>query len=148
MRKILSISITVLCLVFSGCSKGSYDPADPPFANSGAPRMVISGSVTNSSHQALQGIYVSVPGVRESDESDILTYNYAITDSAGQYTIIRYRGRELPTEVTVVATDSSGLYQEQYIFAPVTYDSIFTSSGRTPYNAYVKADFVLLTASL
>lgn len=140
MRKTLSISIAVLGLVLTGCAKS--DSIDPAFANSGAPRMVISGNVTNTS-QALSGIYVSVPGVREPGERDALSYNYAITDSAGQYTIIRYRGRELPTEVTVVATDSTGKYQEQYIFAPVTYDSIPTYTGRTPYNAYVKADFVL-----
>ena len=141
MRKTLSISIAVLGLVLTGCAKS--DSIDPAFANSGAPRMVILGNVTNTSHQVLSGIYVSVPGVREPGERDALSYNYAITDSAGQYTIIRYRGRELPTEVTVVATDSTGKYREQYIFAPVTYDSIPTYTGRTPYNAYVKADFVL-----
>ena len=147
MRKILPIFLTVLTLVLIGCSAheaGDFQPVD--YA---APRMIISGHVTNSVHEPLPGIYVSVPSVREPNERDILSYNYAITDNAGQYTIIRYRGRELPTEVTVVATDSTGLYSSQYIFAPVTYDSIQTYlsvepyRAITPFNAYVEADFVL-----
>ena len=108
----------------------------------GLPRMIISGKVTNTSSEPLEGIYVAVFGVREPEEKDIITYNYAITDTAGQYTIIRYRGRELPTEVTVVATDSTGVYQEQVIFAPVTYDKEYRYSNE-PYNAFVNADFVL-----
>ena len=143
MRKIRPIFLIVLCLAFIGCSNESYDPSHPIFGDNVAPRMVISGQATNTANEALPGIYVSVPSVREPNEHDALSYNYAITDSAGQYTIIRYRGRELPTEVTVVATDSTGQYQSQYIFAPVTYDTIPTSTGRNPYNAYVKADFVL-----
>lgn len=147
MRKILFIFLTVLCLVFIGCS--AYEAGDFQPTDYAAPRMIISGHVTNSVHEPLPGIYVSVPSVREPNERDILSYNYAITDNAGQYTIIRYRGRELPTEVTVVATDSTGLYSSQYIFAPVTYDSIQTYLSVEPYrafkpfNAYVEADFVL-----
>ena len=108
----------------------------------GLPRMIISGTVTNTSSKPLQGICVSVFGVREPNEKDIITYNYAITDTAGQYTIIRYRGREMPTEVTVVAMDSTGVYQEQILFAPITYDTMYVY-GNEPFNAFVKADFVL-----
>ena len=148
MRKLIHISLTVLCLVLIGCSAYESYEAQPT-DYSAAPRMIISGHVTNSVNEPLHGIYVSVPSVREPNERDILSYNYAITDSAGQYTIIRYRGRELPTEVTVVATDSTGIYSSQYIFAPVTYDSIQTYlsvepyRAITPFNAFVEADFVL-----
>ena len=132
------IVLTLICFSSVGCSKrDTYEPIPP-----GLPRMIISGKVTNTSSEPLQGIYVAVFGVREPDEKDIITYNYAITDTAGQYTIIRYRGRELPTEVTVVATDSTGVYQEQVIFAPVTYD-IGYQYGYEQYNAFVNADFVL-----
>ena len=139
MKKHLFIIVLILiCFSSVGCSKrNTYEPIPP-----GLPRMIISGTVTNTSSEPLEGIYVSVFGVREPDEKDIITYNYAITDTAGQYTIIRYRGRELPTEVTVVATDSTGVYQEQVIFAPVTYDKEYRS-GNEPYNAFVNADFVL-----
>ena len=132
------IVLTLICFSSVGCSKrDTYEPIPP-----GLPRMIISGKVTNTSSEPLEGIYVAVFGVREPDEKDIITYNYAITDTAGQYTIIRYRGRELPTEVTVVATDSTGVYQEQVIFAPVTYD-IGYQYGYEQYNAFVNADFVL-----
>ena len=143
MKHSLPILLIALCLI--GCSMKDgpsiADPGDP--AGKGAPRMIISGRVTDTANVALPGIYISVPGVREPNEREILSYNYAITDSAGQYTIIRYRGRELPVEVTVVATDSTGLYQEQQRFVPVAYDTIRTVAGYTRYNAYVKADFVL-----
>ena len=109
----------------------------------GSPRLVVKGKVTNIVGEPLQGITVSVFGVREPDEPDVLSYNYALTDAAGNYTIVRYRGRELPTEVTVVATDSTGIYEEQLLFATVTYDSIQTPSGKQPYNAFVTADFSL-----
>ena len=58
--------------------------------------------------------------------------------------MIRYRGRELPSQISVVATDSSFLYQEQVLTFPVTYDSTYLSTGeKAPFNAYVTADFVL-----
>ena len=137
-KHLFIIVLTLICFSSVGCSKrDTYEPIPP-----GLPRMIISGKVTDTSSEPLQGIYVAVFGVREPDEKDIITYNYAITDTAGQYTIIRYRGREMPTEVTVVATDSTGVYQEQIIFAPVTYDKE-SRSGYEPYNAFVKADFVL-----
>lgn len=137
-KHLFIIVLTLICFSSVGCSKrDTYEPIPP-----GLPRMIISGTVTNTSSEPLEGIYVSVFDVREPDEKDIITYNYAITDTAGQYTIIRYRGRELPTEVTVVATDSTGVYQEQVIFAPVTYDKEYRS-GNEPYNAFVNADFVL-----
>ena len=137
-KHLFIIVLTLICFSSVGCSKrDTYEPIPP-----GLPRMIISGKVTNTSSEPLEGIYVAVFGVREPDEKDIITYNYAITDTAGQYTIIRYRGRELPTEVTVVATDSTGVYQEQVIFAPVTYD-IGYQYGYEQYNAFVNADFVL-----
>ena len=137
-KHLFIILLTLICFSSVGCSKrDTYEPI--PL---GLPRMIISGKVTNTSSEPLPGIYVAVFGVREPEEKDIITYNYAITDTAGQYTIIRYRGREMPTEVTVVATDSTGVYQEQVIFAPVTYDKEYRYSNE-PYNAFVNADFVL-----
>ncbi len=139
MKKHLFTILTLICICYIGCStkEAGMEPMSP-----GLPRMIISGAVTNTSSEPLQGIYVSVFGVREPNEKDIITYNYAITDTAGQYTIIRYRGREIPTEVTVVATDSMGVYQEQILFAPITYDTVYVY-GNEPFNAFVKADFVL-----
>ena len=111
--------------------------------NPGLPRLIVSGSVSNTDGQALEGIYVAVYGVREHNEKPLISYNYAITDTAGQYTIIRYRGREMPMEVSLVATDSTGVYKEQTVYAPVTYDTIRTAKGEEPYNAFVTADFIL-----
>ena len=68
------------------------------------------------------------------------TYNYAITDQKGEYTIIRYRGRECPTEVVVVASDPNNVYAEQTIFAPITYDS---SPTQDKFNGFATANFVM-----
>ena len=139
--------LIVLASVLIGCSK--YDAIPPGYPNDGwsdfggTPRLVVKGTVTNTADEPLQGMYVAIYGVREEGEPDVLSYNYARTDSVGRYTIVRYRGREIPAEVTVVATDSAGIYQEQIRFATVSSDSIDTRTGKQPYNAFVTADFVL-----
>ena len=146
MKKYLSIYIALLFgFLFSGCmvNRESMEPAE------GAPRLIISGKVCDVNNAALQGMYVAVYGVREPNEPDILTYNYAITDSVGQYTIIRYRGREIPSEVTVVVTDSTGMYESQTQFASFTYDTAWSSITRQeePHNGVAHADFVLELAT-
>ena len=122
----------------SSMKENNFDPTEGG-DQTGIPRLVVTGTVTNTAGQALQGIYVAIFGVRAADEQDVLSYNYALTDKEGDYTIVRYRGREFPTEVTVVATDSTGVYEEQLRFATVTYDTI---NGQ-PFNGFVTADFVL-----
>lgn len=158
MRKNIYILFMIaLCSGFAGCAM--KDIGDPQGGNNGwwvtnpgtesgyyssaSPRLIVSGTVTNTADQPLSGIYIALPGVREPNEPAILTYNYSITDSLGQYTIIRYRGREVPAEITVVATDSTGLYPEQYIFAPVTYDSAYDGKQIIPFNGYATANFKL-----
>lgn len=160
MRKNLYILFLIaLCSVFVGCTARkdrnpaeengggwwivNHEGTESGYYTSASPRLIVTGTVTNSADQPLSGIYVAVPSVREPKEPDILTYNYSITDSLGQYTVIRYRGREVPTEITVIATDSTGLYPEQYIFAPVTYDSAYVEKQKIPFNGYVTADFKL-----
>lgn len=151
MRKYrLFISITMCCVCMlcgSGCSskEAFVDDGSNSFViTNGAPRLVISGSVTNPDGHAIQGIHVAVYGVREEQETDALTYNYAITDSAGKYTIIRYRGRELPAEVTVVAKDLVGVYEEQWVFSTIQYDSVYTKyNTKEPFNGFATADFIL-----
>lgn len=144
MRNYLSIRLllTIIPFVLIGCKEGeeylNYGTKDMP-----SPRLIVRGKVTNAADEPLQGIYVSIFDVREATEPDILTYNYAITGLVGKYSIIRYRGRECPTVITVVATDSTGIYEEQLVTAPVTYDYIQTSSGKMPHDAFVTADFVL-----
>lgn len=143
-KSLIILPLLALCLCFFGCmDKGYKDPFGYESTDS-SPRLIISGTVSNEEGNALPGIYVSAVSVREKNEPDLISYNFAVTDTAGRYTIIRYRGRELPSEVTVVATDSSGIYQEKYLFAPVRYDSIKTVNGNiVPYHVIVTADFVL-----
>ena len=132
--------LIVLASGLISCSSMKENNIDPTYGDqTGIPRLLVTGTVTNTSGQAVQGIYVAIFGVRAADEPDVLSYNYALTDKEGDYTIVRYRGREFPTEVTVVATDSTGIYEEQLLFAPVTYDTI---NGQ-PFNGFVTADFVL-----
>ena len=136
--------LTVLSITLIGCKANApTDWHEDWGGQTGAPRLLVNGTVTNTADEPLQDIYVAIFGIREPNEPDLLSYNYAITDSAGRYTIVRYRGRELPMEVTVVATDSTGVYQEQLLFATLTYDSISTPSGKQPFNAFVTVDFVL-----
>lgn len=139
----IRLLLTIIPFVLIGCMSKEGYPVEYDPDSLGMPRLVVSGTVVDTANTPLPDIYVSIFGVREPGETDIITYNYAVTDSVGQYTIIRYRGRELPMEVTVVATDSTGVYQQQLLFAPVTYDTIQTNNGNIPYNAYVTADFVL-----
>lgn len=146
MRKNICILFLIaFCGIFAGCAENydnSQDIYNPDYT-SASPRLIVNGTVTNTADQPLSGIYIALPSVREPNEPEILTYNYSVTDSLGRYTIIRYRGREVPTEITVVATDSTGLYPEQYIFAPVTYDSAYIGKDKIPYNGYATVNFKL-----
>lgn len=133
-----SLFIISLCLLvgvsFSSCDTNNVDHADIETA-----RLVVSGVVTYADGSKASGIRVSIYGVREETEADMNTYNYAITDTKGEYTIIRYRGRECPTEVVVVASDPTNVYAEQTIFAPIHYDHL---NGKE-HNGYATADFLL-----
>ena len=141
MKKICTHSLFIisLCLLvgvsFSSCFTDSVDHADIETA-----RLVVSGVVTYADGSKANGIKVSIYGVREETEADMNTYNYAITDTKGEYTIIRYRGRECPTEVVVVASDPNNVYAEQTIFAPITYDS---SPTQDKFNGFATANFVM-----
>ena len=135
-----SLFIISLCLLmgvsFSSCVATSVDYADIETA-----RLVVSGVVTYADGSKANGIKVSIYGVRaETEFADMNTYNYAITDQKGEYTIIRYRGRECPTEVVVVASDPTNVYAEQTIFAPITYDS---SPTQDKFNGFATANFVM-----
>ena len=141
------ISLFAFLSICIGCA---HKPSTEPdyiddVLSAGIPRLVISGQITNTDNEVLPGIYVSVFGVRQEQEADIITYNYAVSDSLGKYTIIRYRGRELPAELTLVATDSTGLYQEQLRICEISYDSVYVKyeNRKIPYNGFVTADFVL-----
>lgn len=105
----------------SGCSvKGgsldSYADLDAPQIPE---RLIIRGTVKNTAQQALEGIRIDIYGVRDEKEGDVLSYNYAFTDSLGNYTICRYMGRTIPVEVVVVASDPRKIYQEKTAFMPV-----------------------------
>ena len=134
-----SLFIISLCLLvgvsFSSCFTANVDYADIETA-----RLVVSGVVTYADGNKASGIRVSIYGVREETEADMNTYNYAITDTAGEYTIIRYRGRECPKEVVVVASDPNNVYAEQTIFAPITYDSTPTEDK---FNGFATANFIM-----
>lgn len=125
----LGISLFLYSIILIGCSNGhKFEPTTP-----GAPRLIAQGNVTNQDGQPLSNITVAIYGVREENESDMLSYNYAVTDIAGMYMIVRYAGRDTLTEVTLVATDSANVYAEQTVFAPVVYDGY----------AFVSANFVM-----
>jgi len=134
-RYTLYWTILVICTL-SGCAKYDGEPYYPPsYEFDGAPRLVIRGQVQNELNAALEGIHVAVYGVRAENEKDVSGYNFALTDTAGEYTIIRYRGREMPSSITVVATDLNDVYSAQVEDFEVRYDSVG--------NGFVTADFVL-----
>lgn len=135
-----SLFIISLCLLvgvsFSSCDINNVDHTDIATA-----RLVVSGVVTYADGSKASGIRVSIYGVRaETEFADMNTYNYAITNQKGEYTIIRYRGRECPTEVVVVASDPTNVYAEQTLFAPITYDS---SPTQDKFNGFATANFVM-----
>lgn len=135
-----SLFIISLCLLV-GVSFSSCTLADVGYADIETARLVVSGVVTYADGSKANGIKVSIYGVRaEIESADMNTYNYAITDQKGEYTIIRYRGRECPTEVVVVASDPTNVYAEQTIFAPITYDS---SPTQDKFNGFATANFVM-----
>lgn len=142
MKKICTHSLFIisLCLLV-GVSFSSCTRADVGYADIETARLVVSGVVTYADGSKANGIKVSIYGVRaETEFADMNTYNYAITDQQGEYTIIRYRGRECPTEVVVVASDPNNVYAEQTIFAPITYDS---SPTQDKFNGFATANFVM-----
>ena len=134
-------ALLLSCLWLSGCAKNDAGNIDPEL-DANPERLVVQGKVTNEDSQALEGIRVDIYGVRDENEADILSYNYALTDSEGHYTICRYLGRTLPREVTVVASDPLKKYQQQMIAVPSAYylDNL-TDSARDLVDIHV--DFVL-----
>ena len=145
---IFAICALMSAIMITGCSaKGpgypNYEHQDFP----AMPRLVVQGAVTDTASQPLQGITVAVYGVREENEPDAFSYNYTFTDENGQYMIVRYAGRNMPTEVTLVATDSAGLYAEQTVFATIIIpgDSAITSHWypNPDENYHVVANFTL-----
>lgn len=142
MKKICTHSLLIisLCLLV-GVSFSSCTTPDVDYADIATARLVVSGVVTYADGSKANGIKVSIYGVRaETEFADMNTYNYAITDQKGEYTIIRYRGRECPTEVVVVASDPTNVYAEQTIFAPITYNS---SPTQDKFNGFATANFVM-----
>ena len=142
MREIFTHSLFIisLCLLM-GVSFSSCTTNDVNYTDIETARLVVSGVVTYADGSKANGIKVSIYGVRaETEFTDMNTYNYAITDQKGEYTIIRYRGRECPTEVVVVASDPNNVYAEQTIFAPITYDS---SPTQDKFNGFATANFVM-----
>ena len=131
---ILYLWLVLMTLIGNGCMSNN-DMAYPPTVFEGAPRLVIHGSVADDEDHALEGIHVAVYGVRDENEKYLSGYNYALTDTAGEYSIIRYRGREMPSSITVVATDLNDVYSAQDADFEVRYDSVG--------NGFVTADFVL-----
>ncbi len=142
MREIFTHSLFIisLCLLM-GVSFSSCMGTDADYTDIETARLVVSGVVTYADGSKASGIKVSIYGVRaETEFADMNTYNYAITDKKGEYTIIRYRGRECPTEVVVVASDPNNIYAEQTIFAPITYDSTPTGDK---FNGFATANFIM-----
>lgn len=137
----LCIYIFWCAIVFSGCAPHP-EPTPPQY---GSPRLIATGKVTDEDGWPLQNIIVAIYGVREESEADMFSYNYTRTDSAGNYMIVRYAGRDTLTEVTLVATDSTDVYLEQTLYVPVVYQDTEMEGYIYPKqkNAYVMADFVL-----
>lgn len=118
MRKYILYLLTFLSLTFVSCAARWNDPADVSSAEDpwegAAPRLIVRGTVTSQLGDSLQGIRIDLYGVQDHDEEEIASYNYALTDSLGQYIITRYRGREIPDSITLSASDPEQRY------APVT----------------------------
>lgn len=144
MRRITihSALMALLCgfMLMSCMNGGNIPPDEQNYGN--MPRLIVKGCVTNEAAQPLQGIRVDIYGVREETEPDILSYNYALTDSAGMYIICRYLGREIPAEVTIVATDPHDQYNEQTLFEAPSEGSLESLTSGSP-TLTIEADISL-----
>lgn len=145
------MTLIALSLVLIGCSvnKDSYLDNQGE-TNSSTPRLIVRGRVCNEQGEGLPGVYVRMIEFLLANgdtvvlvELDAPSYNYAYTDANGNYTFVRYRGREMPKEVHVVATDTAGVYQTAARWTEVVYDYVNTYYGKQAFNGYVYADFVL-----
>ena len=141
--------VHILAVLFgcmlTGCAKNAGDlPGGADWLSGNLPRLIVSGCVTDEAAQPLQGIRIDIYGVREETEPDILSYNYALTDSAGMYIICRYLGREVPAEVTIVATDPQDQYSEQTLFeAPSEPTQEFITSGSPTFTIHANFSLTL-----
>ncbi|MCR5050590.1 MAG: hypothetical protein K6A36_05850 [Paludibacteraceae bacterium] len=147
MKKNIIICIySLLCIVMiTSCSNG-LKHEDYWISEQASKKLIAKGIVMDQDSVPLANITVTIHGVRDENEPDAYRYNYVMTDSIGRYMIIRHAGRELPTEATLVATDSAGIYAEQIISVPITYqmDTIYGYGSHVNLeNAYVIADFIL-----
>lgn len=136
------IVILSLGWLLIGCAAKDWQPGDP-LAYTNAERLIVKGCVTNEAAQPLQGIRVDVYGVREAKEPDLVNYNYAITDSAGNYTIVRYMGREMPNEVTVEAIDPQNIYKPQAIVVQKTVLESLTNQVGNEIAIRIEVNFTL-----
>lgn len=136
------IVILSLGWLLIGCAAKDWQSGDP-LAYTNAERLIVKGCVTNEAAQPLQGIRVDVYGVREAKEPDLVNYNYAITDSAGNYTIVRYMGREMPNEVTVEAIDPQNIYKPQAIVAQKTVLESLTNQVGNEIAIRIEVNFTL-----
>ena len=139
-------SIYILAALFgcmlAGCAKSESPEGGDAWLGANVPRLVVSGCVINESAEPLQGIRIDIYGVREETEPDVLSYNYALTDSAGMYIICRYLGREIPAEVTIVATDPHDQYNEQTLFEAPSEGSLESFSSGSP-TLTIEANIIL-----
>ena len=104
----------LLCLASAlivSCSNYKGDPIPENNDIPNVPRLIIRGLVTDSASSApLSDIRVSIAGM---EEQTALGYNYAFTDNTGRYIISRYLGRDIPDSLVLVASDTTGVYEEQ-----------------------------------
>ena len=125
------LAVLIGCML-AGCANSVSPEGGDAWLGANVPRLVVSGCVINESAEPLQGIRIDIYGVREETEPDVLSYNYALTDSAGMYVICRYLGREIPAEVTVVVTDPKEQYEEQTLFEKPLAPTVETFYPNTP----------------
>lgn len=140
-RYYVHILAVLFGFILTGCAKNAVELPGGGLSGN-LPRLIVSGCVTDEAAQPLQGIRIDIYGVREETEPDILSYNYALTDSAGMYIICRYLGREIPAEVTIVATDPHDQYNEQTLFEAPSEGSLESFSSGSP-TLTIEANIIL-----
>ena len=135
-------------MLFVACNKsepidepGGVDSPAPPFLD-------ILGHVTNESGQPLLGIRMEAVFEKPEDWYGYASPTYTNTD--GEYwTMYEYWGIEFewepikryPDEITIAATDTSGVYAPQSQIFPVEVRRRY--QGMNIYDGHVNADFVL-----
>ena len=166
--KIFNCLIVALCAVLFG----TCHPNEPEHRQTGGPSMIIGGTITNEEGEPIDSIYVNVDTAACDFSYDLWwqeavcwagtwwatalgidgatwNWNFPYSDKKGRYSLqfvfhlgIKLPYEDWPTKLTLTATDSTGVYENQSQTFPVDVHLYYPDDSTEVYGI-IKADFVM-----